>query len=48
MTADPASPSTHVAFLLRNIARDEHADNGARLHCLYAAEILDPGTAESC
>jgi hypothetical protein len=40
----PREPSAHSAFLLRNIARDEHADNRTRLHCLRAAEILDPST----
>jgi hypothetical protein len=44
MTADVASASTRAAFLLRAVARDKHAENRARLHCLYAAELLDPHT----
>ena len=44
MTADLASASTRAAFLLRTVACDEHAANRARLHCLYAAELLDPHT----
>ena len=44
MTADVASASTRAAFLLRTVARDEHVSNRARLHCLYAAELLDPHT----
>ena len=44
MTADVASASTRAAFLLRTVASDEHVSNQARLHCLYAAELLDPHT----
>ena len=44
MTADVASASTRAAFLLRAVACDEHVSNRARLHCLYAAELLDPHT----
>ena len=44
MTADIASASTRAAFLLRTVACYEHAANRARLHCLYAAELLDPHT----
>jgi hypothetical protein len=44
MTTDLASASTRAAFLLRTVACDEHAGNRARLHCLYAAELLDPHT----
>ena len=44
MTADLASASTRAAFLLRTVATDEHAATGARLHCLYAADLLDPTT----
>ena len=44
MTADLANISIRAAFLLRTVARDEHLNNGARLHCLYAAELLDPHT----
>jgi hypothetical protein len=44
MTADLANISSSAAFLLRTVARDEHADNRARLHCLCASELLDPHT----
>jgi hypothetical protein len=44
MTTDLASASTRAAFLLRTVACDEHVSNRARLHCLYAAELLDPHT----
>jgi hypothetical protein len=44
MTADLANISMRAAFLLRTIARDEHTNNSARLHCLHAAELLDPHT----
>ena len=44
MTADLASASARAALLLRIVACDEHVSNRARLHCLYAAELLDPHT----
>jgi hypothetical protein len=33
-----------AARLLRRVATDEHAGAGARLHCLSAADLLDPTT----
>jgi hypothetical protein len=33
-----------AARLLRRVATDEHVDFGARLHCLSAADRLDPTT----
>ncbi len=33
---------TAAARLLRRVATDEHVGFGARLHCLSAADLLDP------
>ena len=44
MTATTPSPRTRAAGMLRTAARDDHASHGARLHCLYAADLLDPHT----
>ncbi len=39
-----ASTRTRAAGMLRTAARDGHARHRARLHCLYAADLLDPHT----
>jgi hypothetical protein len=42
MTATTPSTRTRAAYMLRAAASDEDTGNGARLHCLYAADLLDP------
>jgi hypothetical protein len=41
ITTDTRNAAAH---LLRHVATHEHAGAGARLHCLSAADLLDPTT----